>query len=158
LVAEQLQLMRTAQTALLTSNVVFRTSVSQPTAAATLSRVLKVSTIERTYTCQTRTSSYVADEIFVLRAPVDIETKPRLSDPAWQCHPRATPKTGRVWCNLELAKKHADCVEYIVVHEMTHSLERNHGVRFTNLMDKFLPEWRARRVDPNGAFLADEER
>jgi len=32
--------------------------------------------------------------------------------------------------NVELAKKHPDCLEYIVVHEMAHHPERNHGHRF----------------------------
>ncbi|MGH3622133.1 MAG: M48 family metallopeptidase [Sciscionella sp.] len=66
-------------------------------------------------------------------------------------------ETGHIWFNLELAKKHPACLEYIVVHEMTHLLERNHGARFTKLMDKFLPEWRARRDHLNGAPLADEQ-
>jgi len=66
-------------------------------------------------------------------------------------------ETGHIWLNLELAKKNPTCLEYIVVHEMTHLLERNHGRRFTKLMDKFLPEWRAMRDHLNGAPLADEE-
>jgi predicted metal-dependent hydrolase len=65
-------------------------------------------------------------------------------------------ETGHIWFNLELAKKHPRCLEYIVVHEMTHLLERNHGERFTNLMDGFLPGWRSRRDELNGAPLADE--
>jgi len=66
-------------------------------------------------------------------------------------------KTGHIWFNLELAKKHPDCLEYIVVHEMVHLLERGHGERFTKLIDKFMPNWRARRDQLNGAPLADEE-
>ena len=66
-------------------------------------------------------------------------------------------ETGHIWFNLELAKKDPAHLEYIVVHEMTHLLERNHGRRFTKLMDKFLPEWRAMRDHLNGAPLADEE-
>jgi predicted metal-dependent hydrolase len=50
----------------------------------------------------------------------------------------------------------AQHLEYLVVHEMTHHLERNHGQRFTKLMDKFLPEWRSRRDALNEAPLADE--
>ena len=65
-------------------------------------------------------------------------------------------ETGHIWFNVELAKKHPLCLEYIVVHEMTHLLERTHGQRFTKLMDKFLPEWRSRRDELNGAPLADE--
>lgn len=65
-------------------------------------------------------------------------------------------ETGYIWFNLELAKKHPRCLEYIVVHEMTHLLERNHGERFTKLMDGFLPDWRSRRDELNSAPLADE--
>ncbi len=66
-------------------------------------------------------------------------------------------ETGHIWFNLELSKKHPDCLEYIVVHEMTHLLERNHGERFTKLMDGFMPDWRARRDQLNDAPLADEK-
>ena len=62
-----------------------------------------------------------------------------------------------LWFNVELAKKHPDCLEYIVVHEMTHYLERNHGERFTKLMDGFMADWRARRNQLNDAPLAQEE-
>src|SRR5664280_262248 len=60
-------------------------------------------------------------------------------------------ETGHIWFNLELAKKHPLCLEYIVVHEMTHLLERNHGERFTKLMDGFMSDWRSRRDDLNSA-------
>ncbi|NWL12129.1 metal-dependent hydrolase [Paenarthrobacter nitroguajacolicus] len=65
-------------------------------------------------------------------------------------------ESAHIWFNLELAKKHPHCLEYIVVHEMTHLLERNHNERFTELMDGFLPDWRARRDELNAAPLADE--
>jgi hypothetical protein len=66
-------------------------------------------------------------------------------------------ETGHVWFNLALATKHPDCLEYIVVHEMAHLAERTHGEGFTQLMDKLLPDWRARRDMLNGAPLAHEE-
>jgi predicted metal-dependent hydrolase len=66
-------------------------------------------------------------------------------------------ETGHIWFNVELAKKHPDCLEYIVVHEMTHHLERSHGERFTTLMDKFMPDWRSRRDRLNGEPLAAED-
>jgi predicted metal-dependent hydrolase len=62
-----------------------------------------------------------------------------------------------IWFNVELAKKHPGCLEYIAVHEMTHYLERNHSERFTTLMDSFLPDWRARRDQLNESPLAHEE-
>lgn len=36
-------------------------------------------------------------------------------------------KAQRIWLNLELAKYDIDCIEYIVVHEMVHLLERLHS-------------------------------
>ncbi|MCD2146515.1 M48 family metallopeptidase [Gordonia paraffinivorans] len=65
-------------------------------------------------------------------------------------------ETRHIWFNAELAKKHPDCLEYIVVHEMTHYFERNHGERFTSLMDQHLPDWRSRREQLNAAPLAEE--
>lgn len=50
-----------------------------------------------------------------------------------------------LWFNIELAKKPIDCIEYIVVHEMVHLLERNHNKNFIILMDKFLPNWRVQK-------------
>lgn len=48
----------------------------------------------------------------------------------------------RIWLNLELAKKDKQCLEYVVVHEMVHLLERNHGDRFVARMNKFMPQWK----------------
>jgi len=59
----------------------------------------------------------------------------------------------RIWLNLELAKKSIQCLEYIVVHEMVHLLERHHNDRFTKLMDSFLPQWRLQRAELNRAPL-----
>lgn len=62
----------------------------------------------------------------------------------------------RVWINVELAKKSPQCLEYIVVHEMVHLLERHHNERFTAYMDKFLPNWRLIRDELNCEPLAYE--
>lgn len=55
----------------------------------------------------------------------------------------------RIWLNLELAKKSPHCLEYVVVHEMVHLLERNHNERFRAYMDQFLPNWRAIQSELN---------
>jgi predicted metal-dependent hydrolase len=47
-----------------------------------------------------------------------------------------------LWFNIELAKKPLECIEYIVVHEMTHLLERRHNDRFILLLDRYLPNWK----------------
>ncbi len=63
----------------------------------------------------------------------------------------------RVWLNLELAKKPPHCLEYVLVHEMVHLLERHHNERFRALMDKLLPQWRLYQDELNRAPLAHEE-
>jgi len=66
-------------------------------------------------------------------------------------------ESGHICFNLELAGKHPDLLEYVLVHEMTHLIERGHGERFVALMDTHLPNWRALRDHLNGAPLAHEE-
>lgn len=63
----------------------------------------------------------------------------------------------RIWLNLELIKKPEICLEYIIVHEMVHFLERNHTQRFIDLMDKFMPQWRSHRKELNSSALKHED-
>ena len=67
------------------------------------------------------------------------------------------PTTRRVWFNLELAKKPAQCLEYIVVHELVHLLERHHNERFAALVEAHIPQWRQAREILNTAPLGHEE-
>lgn len=60
----------------------------------------------------------------------------------------------RIWLNLELAKKSEYCLEYIIVHEMVHLLERNHNDRFIATVDKFMPNWRLYREELNSSPLS----
>jgi hypothetical protein len=60
----------------------------------------------------------------------------------------------RIWLNLELAKKPVQCLEYIIVHELVHLMERHHNDNFISLMNNFLPQWRSRRDELNAAPLA----
>jgi predicted metal-dependent hydrolase len=63
----------------------------------------------------------------------------------------------RIWLNLELARKRASCLEYILVHEMVHLVERRHNERFRGLMDAAMPQWRLCREHLNRAPLAHED-
>ena len=65
-------------------------------------------------------------------------------------------KAKRIWLNLELAKKPAACLDYVLVHELVHLLERRHNRRFRELMDRFMPQWRLHRDELNRAPLARE--
>jgi predicted metal-dependent hydrolase len=66
------------------------------------------------------------------------------------------PKAGRIWLNVELIKKPPECLEYVLVHELTHLLARNHDERFVSLMDRHMPTWRRRRAELNATPLAKE--
>ena len=55
----------------------------------------------------------------------------------------------RIWLNLELAKKPLDCIEYIVVHELVHLLERTHNDNFIKYMNNFMPKWKLHRTELN---------
>ena len=68
------------------------------------------------------------------------------------CNARAR----RIWLNLELAKKPHACLEFIVIHEMVHLLERHHNERFAEQMDRLLPQWRTTRTLLNRSPLSHE--
>jgi predicted metal-dependent hydrolase len=63
------------------------------------------------------------------------------------------PTAQRIWLNLELAKKPLACLEYVVVHEMTHLLEPTHNNRFWSLLDTFYPQWECYREELNRLSL-----
>ncbi|CAA0156301.1 conserved hypothetical protein [Tenacibaculum maritimum] len=63
----------------------------------------------------------------------------------------------RIWLNLELAKKPKTCLEYVIVHELVHLLERHHNDRFVFYMDTFMPKWRMHRNTLNSLPLAPYE-
>ncbi|EGF88088.1 M48 family metallopeptidase [Gemella haemolysans] len=48
----------------------------------------------------------------------------------------------RIWINYELVKYPIECLEHIVVHELTHLLETNHTPRFYALLGKYYPNFR----------------
>ena len=63
----------------------------------------------------------------------------------------------KIWLNLELAKKPVNCLEYIIVHELVHLLERNHNEVFFNYMNKFLPKWKLYKNELNRLPVSHED-
>ena len=55
--------------------------------------------------------------------------------------------------NLQLARVPKECIEYVVVHELTHLKVKNHNKVFEALMTQRLPGWRIRR-DQLNSFIA----
>lgn len=79
------------------------------------------------------------------------EQRMQVPEGAWQiramrsrwgsCHTR----TGKVVLNLYLAARPYPCLEYVIVHELAHRQEPNHGPAFWALVERFLPDWKERR-------------
>ncbi|HEY0754161.1 MAG TPA: SprT family zinc-dependent metalloprotease [Ktedonobacteraceae bacterium] len=67
-----------------------------------------------------------------------------------------TIKARRIWLNLELSKKPVHCLEYIIVHELVHLLERHHNERFMAYMNRFMPLWQHYREELNREPLGHE--
>jgi len=62
-------------------------------------------------------------------------------------------KTRSIIFNLELARVPIECIEYVVVHELTHLKSKHHDKVFEVLMNKRLPRWRSLREQLNN-FIA----
>lgn len=62
-------------------------------------------------------------------------------------------KSGKIWLNLQLAKKPLECLEYVILHELTHLKIRNHGEDFVASMDGHMPYWREIRKKLNDSTL-----
>lgn len=56
------------------------------------------------------------------------------------------PSTGRICINIVLALYPPECLEYVVLHELCHLIVPGHGADFHALMDKLMPDWKARRA------------
>ncbi|MBP5672072.1 MAG: M48 family metallopeptidase [Victivallales bacterium] len=61
-----------------------------------------------------------------------------------------------IYFNLELAKKPISCVEYIVVHELAHLLEKSHNDRFQQILQTYLPTWQEIRRQLNELPISEE--
>jgi len=63
------------------------------------------------------------------------------------------PKYQRIWVNLELAKKPLHCLEYVLVHEMTHFKEKNHNEKFEFLLKSYMQQWDQCKQELNNGIL-----
>lgn len=59
-------------------------------------------------------------------------------------------RTGKIWLNLQLAKKPAEYLEYVILHELAHLRVRNHGKDFCVILDRYMPGWREIKKKLNG--------
>ena len=59
----------------------------------------------------------------------------------------------RIWLNLQLSKKTPECLEYVIIHELVHLLEKSHNDVFKSYMDKYCPNWRTIKTRLNEQVL-----
>lgn len=62
-------------------------------------------------------------------------------------------KTGKIWFNLQLAKKPVECLEYVILHELVHLKVKNHSPDFVAMMDQYMPYWREVKKQLNDYIL-----
>ena len=67
------------------------------------------------------------------------------------------PKTGRILINLEMIKKPQHCLDYIVLHEMIHLIEKRHNDRFRNILTQHMPLWQIYRDELNESPLSHDK-
>ena len=52
------------------------------------------------------------------------------------------PKNGNISISVWLGAFPDECIEYVVVHELSHMLERGHNQKFYGILDHHYPKWR----------------
>jgi len=57
--------------------------------------------------------------------------------------------TRKIWLNLQLAQKPLRCLEYVILHELAHLKENNHGKNFWDIVAQHMPEYKAVRKELN---------
>ncbi|MBR5468416.1 MAG: M48 family metallopeptidase [Firmicutes bacterium] len=50
-----------------------------------------------------------------------------------------------VTLNLQLIKNDIACIEQVVLHELLHFVQPNHGEEFYVLLEKYMPDWKERK-------------
>lgn len=58
--------------------------------------------------------------------------------------------TNRIKLNLRLAEKSFDCIDYVIMHELIHTIAHDHGKNFYAVFDKVMPCHRKLRDKLNG--------
>lgn len=56
---------------------------------------------------------------------------------------------GRMTLNLKLVMVPKQFIDYVIVHELCHLIEHNHGAAFYALMSKIMPDWEDKRDELN---------
>jgi len=63
-------------------------------------------------------------------------------------------ETGVITLNLKLIQVPKALIDYVIIHELCHLKEHNHSHAYYHLLDRVLPDWRARRDELNKVKVA----
>ncbi|BCT92048.1 metal-dependent hydrolase [Lysobacter helvus] len=69
----------------------------------------------------------------------------RMSRQWGSCSPQ-----GRISLNVGLVRVPRECIDYVLLHELTHLREHNHGPAFYRLLDRHLPNWKRTKARLDG--------
>jgi predicted metal-dependent hydrolase len=72
-------------------------------------------------------------------------TKPRLRIQKMDKRWGSLSPNGQLTLNLSLIRAPKECIEYVVIHELCHLIEHNHGPEFYKLLDQTMPDWIKRK-------------
>ena len=62
-------------------------------------------------------------------------------------------RTNKITLNVRLAEHPVECLEYVILHELCHTVVPNHGPEFKALETKFMPDWKQVRDLLNGKYM-----
>jgi predicted metal-dependent hydrolase len=54
-------------------------------------------------------------------------------------------RDGRIVLNTQLVGAPESCIDYVIVHELCHTVQHNHSRAFYDLLEACLPDWRERQ-------------
>ena len=57
---------------------------------------------------------------------------------------------GRITLNPWLVKAPRECIDYVLLHELSHLLHHNHSPKFYRALDRHMPTWRAVKAKLDG--------
>ena len=62
-------------------------------------------------------------------------------------------RTNKITLNVRLAEHPVECLEYVILHELCHTVVPIHGPEFKALETKFMPDWKQVRDLLNGKYM-----
>ena len=72
-------------------------------------------------------------------------TKPKLQIKRMRKRWGSLSANGRLTLNIDLIRAPRECIDYVIVHELSHLRYADHGLEFYRLLDKLMPDWEKRK-------------